>query len=61
MESSRFSYYHVAEKAYDHPFMSFPPRIKCGINCSGNPVIPIWSGLPPESIPAKAGAGVTAC
>ena len=32
----------------------------CHSRGSGNPVIPSGSGLPPEFIPAKAGAGVTA-
>ncbi|MCF8053275.1 MAG: hypothetical protein K9L59_18730, partial [Desulfobacterales bacterium] len=29
-------------------FLSFPPRIKCGINSGGNPVISNSSGLPPS-------------
>jgi hypothetical protein len=37
----------LVEKGYDHTHMSFPPHIKCGVNCSGNPVIPRRIGLLP--------------
>ena len=39
--------------------MSFPPRIECGINSGGNPVITCTYRLPPHFLLAKAGAGVT--
>jgi hypothetical protein len=40
-------------------FLSFPPRIKYGVNSGGNPIKSKRSGLLLEFIPMKIGIGVT--